>query len=89
MKAASYTPWKAWDSSVRTDVLTPMEKLAILRLDQLGRKFFKVIFPFLMPSDPGDVETIAGVRARDDPCGWFLLGYQDDLWGVMLRTGSN
>jgi len=67
-----------------------MEELAILGLDQLTSKFFNlVIFPSLMPSDPGGVETIAGVRARDDPCDWFLLRYQDDLWGIMLRTGSN
>jgi len=66
-----------------------MEELAILCLDQLGSKFFNLaIFPFLVPSDPGDVETIAGVRAGDGPCDWFLLGHQDDLWGIMLRTRS-
>ena len=58
-----------------------MEELAILRLDLLGSKFFNLaIILFLMSSDPGDVETIAGVRARDDPCDWFLLEHQDDLW---------
>jgi len=47
-----------------------------------------------MPSDPGNVDTIAGVRARDDPCDWFLLGHQDDLWDhvayqVQLRVHCN
>ena len=61
-RAASFTPWKAWNSSIWTDVLTPMEKLAILWLDQLGSKFFNLtIFPILISSDPSNVETIAGV----------------------------
>jgi len=67
-----------------------MEELAILCLDRLDNKCFNLAtFPFLVPSNPEDVETISGVRARDDPCDWFLLGYQDDLWEIMLRTRSS